>query len=80
VQGFSIFARNKQFIGLVIVLVLSSLTNAQGSVDVELQYLITVFGFQQADFSKLYCIFGLGGFLVLVRCCPLLSILCKQCE
>jgi hypothetical protein len=64
-QGLAIMNRNSEFMKLGGVVVLSAVLS-QGLVDVESQYLITMFGFRQADFAKLYIIFGVGGILVQV--------------
>jgi hypothetical protein len=70
VQGLSIVMRNSEFIRLTLAQMAAAFIE-QGLQDVEHQYLLVLFGFQEADFTAMVVIVGFGMLLVQVRhhCC-----------
>lgn len=66
VQGLAVIGRNWEFVKIAAALMVASFIQA-GLFDIEAQYLLTLFGFAQADFAALYMLLGIGMLFVQVR-------------
>lgn len=70
VQGLSVIARNAEFVKLAAALMVASFVQA-GLMDIEAQYLLTLFGFDQLDFAQVFMLIGVGMLVVQVNPLPL---------
>lgn len=78
-QGLAVIARNSEFIKLAAALMVASFVQA-GLFDIEAQYLLTLFGFTQADFAQLYMLLGAGMLVVQVRGRPRCPPTCMRAQ
>lgn len=65
-QGLAVIVRNSEFLKLAAALMVASFAQA-GLQDIEAQYLLTLFGFNQVDFAQVFMLIGISMLVVQVR-------------
>eukprot|EP00892_Ulva_mutabilis_P000426 jgi/Ulvmu1/10384/UM061_0068.1 len=71
VNGLSLIARNSEFVKLAASLMVASFVQA-GLFDIETQYLLTLFGFNQLDFARVFMLIGFGLLFVQIILFPVM--------